>query len=929
VARAAVFRTRAVPLAPAGQVGPLRAAAGRDIDQLTERLRKALGLADGVVPAWRQGLQALLGPAARGAWPSESRLLYDLQKVCLDQERPACAVDLVEWFVSWGRRPVKRPLPYHGPVRTVKHLRSALHRLTAVRIPEPIRRQLVTLLIAAVHDAEERLRQRLRPLLGQALHEVGLQPRNVAEGVARDKVVEELIDLVIERGFLGMGDLRDAIARNRLKLPDLSATGQTVCEDGATADPRPRGLGWLKAAATAVVAFFLGDQLLRLNRRLAADLDGVYHRGEIYLRWLQRFSAAAFGTHLGRLLTLYVVLPFGGSYMLLKVWEEVLELLHKMSGGAIGQAPVPLESDFDFDDSGPEMPAPVAEAPAHPAGHHVNLYAFVLLGLFFFALLHVPAFRRGVAWALRKLWAGLRGLFYDLPARLLRLPWVIALLQSTPFQVFYRFILKPFLWAAAFALAVWLARGGPFASLCTGAAVFVLAALLLNSRLGMHLEEAWTDRLVRTWRLVRGDIVPGLIRLTLFLFRRLQEDVERVIYTVDEWLRFRPGDSYLSLFVKPVLGLMWFAFTYGFRLIFNLFIEPTFNPIKHFPVVTVTAKLMAPFWLQVPQMVQYLEPVMGKLIAGMVVPTALFLLPGLAGFLVWEFKENWRLYRANQSPVLTPEVVGHHGETVLRLMRPGLHSGTLPKLYARLRHTKGSVALRGTRRQYEALHHLRDRLRQFAERDLLAVLPGSKAWSDAVPLRVGAIQVGSNRIRLELSSRAEGVRSVYIDLEEHGGYLLAGLTLPSLDCAADAVPGVTPSWGETWLTRLGPEQALAFRDALAGFYKLAGVDLVRQQVETLLPVGAAWDLTSEGLILWPPGSDGEAVYHLNEGPQLSPHPQGEAAAADLPVLRADDLLFGAVAIRWPDWVRTWQADHAGRGHSPLVPPQVRLLPDPV
>ena len=27
----------------------------------------------------------------------------------------------------------------------------------------------------------------------------------------RDKVVEELIDLVVEHGFLGMGDLRDAM----------------------------------------------------------------------------------------------------------------------------------------------------------------------------------------------------------------------------------------------------------------------------------------------------------------------------------------------------------------------------------------------------------------------------------------------------------------------------------------------------------------------------------------------------------------------------------------------------------------------------------------------------------------------------------------------------------------------------------------------
>ncbi len=104
----------------------------------------------------------------------------------------------------------------------VKHLRSALHRLTVIRIPEPIRRRLITLLIESAHQCEQRLRERLRPVVRGALDKVGLTPRNIAEQVARDKVVEELIDRVIEQGFLGMGDLRDAIARNRLKLPDLT-----------------------------------------------------------------------------------------------------------------------------------------------------------------------------------------------------------------------------------------------------------------------------------------------------------------------------------------------------------------------------------------------------------------------------------------------------------------------------------------------------------------------------------------------------------------------------------------------------------------------------------------------------------------------------------------------------------------------------------
>ena len=55
------------------------------------------------------------------------------------------------------------------------------------------------------------------------------------------------------------------------------------------------------------------------------------------------------------------------------------------------------------------------------------------------------------------------------------------------------------------------------------------------------------------------------------------------------------------------------------------------------------------------------------------------------GFIFWEVKENWRLYRANRSPTLGPVSIGPHGETLAGLLQPGFHSGTVPKLYARLR----------------------------------------------------------------------------------------------------------------------------------------------------------------------------------------------------------------------------------------------------
>jgi hypothetical protein len=374
---------------------------------------------------------------------------------------------------------------------------------------------------------------------------------------------------------------------------------------------------------------------------------------------------------------------------------------------------------------------------------------------------------------------------------------------------------------------------------------------------------------------------------------------------VDEWLRFHSGEGRLALVCKPVLGLLWFGVTYTVRIVINLFVEPTFNPIKHFPVVTVTAKLIFPFVGTWPvAFAAPLEPYLGKVLALFLGQAAFWLLPGLGGFLVWELKENWKLYRANQSPTLDPEIVGHHGETVLRLLRPGLHSGTLPKLYAKLRRSRGRFA----RRQYEALGGVEESLRRFTARDLLAILAASKAWSAATPLDVGTIRLGSNRIRIELRAARGPAESLHVEFEQHGGWLLAGLA-------------PHPA-GASWLGRATPEQALAFRDALAGFYKLAGVALVREQVQAALPRGAEYEVTDEGLVVWPDASRADGVvYPLEPGPQLQPSP-----AEGHPALPVGEVLFRSTPVRWDDWVQTWQCDHEGYGHPPLLPLDFRLLP---
>ncbi len=910
VVRAAILNMRAVWAARLERADEPREAAREDIRRLTYRLQAAIGISDEDLPVWRETLMELLEPASRGIWPVEARLLYDLQRVCVDRERDIYAVDFVEWVLTLGKSPIMRVLPHQPFVLTVKHLRSASRRLIAARLLDVTRKRLGQQLTKALQRCEEELRDHFRPVMLDVLNEVGLRPANIPERLAQEKLVEELLDLIVERGYLAMGDVRDAIARNRLKLPDLGdkVPGAST-EITSTPTPSRRGvLGFMAGQLAGVRDFFLGDALIRANRRLGARLEGVYHRGDLYLRWLQRLSAASFGTRLGRLLILYLILPFGGAFLLIEGAQHLVdEVVHFV-------APPPLTRPEEAasivgqvlgdPQSGP-LTAVVTRAAVHPhVFHFVHSYTWLPLGILLLLVLHVAPFRHWLGEAFLRAWHFLRRVVFDMPSYLFNLPAVRAVLQSRLYLSVYRFLLKPLLWATPIPLVLYWYGFAPTAVVLLESSLFVLICVLANSRLGLHVEEAFTDWLVRTWAIVRVNLIPESIRLTLYVFKRAVEEMERGLYMVDEWFRFRRGDSRLSLLFKPVLGLFWYVFTYVVRLTVNLFIEPTYNPIKHFPVVTVAAKLMIPI---IPPLNDYisgaLEPVIGGAGAKLVLTVVLFFLPGLAGFLVWELKENWRLYRANQSPTLVPEAVGHHGETVLRLMRPGIHSGTLPKLYAKLRHSERANESSKARKQVEALQAIEESLRHFVARGLLAILDSSKSWGLGTLVHPGEVKTGTNRIRIELRCLDLGKIGVRIDFEEHDGWLVAGIGQAG------------------WLDQLSPEQAKAFVNALAGFYKMAGVDLVREQLATLLPAGTTYAVSGHGLTVWP-GGDTKAVYDLDAA-EMQPVPP----LPGLPTLSAEQVLFSATPIYWADWIEVWEHDRAGKGHTLALVRGQRLLPE--
>ena len=886
--RAIVSRTLAIAVAPVGRQEEVRAEANADLEHLAGRLQAAVGVDSQSASQWRRALAPLLAPAARGFWPVEARLLYDLQKVCLDHERELYAIDLIDWVLWLGRRPLKRALPRQREILLLRHLRSAARRLRAARLDEASRKRLSSLLRAAIQHAERRVRDGFRPVIRDSLTAVGMRPANLPEWVALNKLVEELLDRIDDRGFATLGDLRDAVSRNNLKLPDLGAGDEPERPHGWAPGVRMRRL------VSGLEEFILGDRLIRADRRLAFVLDGVYHRGEIYLRWLQRLSSLAFGTRLGRFLTRYLALPYGGAFVVLEGVQEIINVvLEWLTGSKI------------------HLMLYRAVLEAGPADHRVQYrvsLSVLMLGTVLLGVLHVEAFRRLLGRALWLLYRAARGLLIDLPVLLLRLPLVRRVLDSSPFVVFRRYVLKPLVLAAATGIGLRLGGADTASAAMNGAAVFVATSLFLYTRLGRDIEEAVTDWAVRTWQRIHFDLLPGLFRLVMGVFRRLVESVDRFLYRVDEWLRFRGGDGRLAQVVKPVLGLFWFCISYVVRIYVNLFIEPTFNPIKHFPVVTVTAKLMLPFYPKLKNFIAGpLTPLVGRIAAPTLAWMNVGLVPGVCGFVVWELKENWRLYKANRPRVVQPVTIGHHGETMVRLLRPGFHSGTVPKLYAKLRRAERAAQRTGdwraAHKHHEALRHVGERVRHFVEREFAVLLNHSRRWG-RMAVSAGEVRLGTNRIRLELLCADQSDPAVVLDLEVHAAWLVAGIA-------------------ETgWLPHLAPEQARALATALAGLYKFAGVDLVREQIEAGLGIDArSYSIAAEGLVIHPGTSSGPAiVYDLRDG-RL---PRAAAGERLLPESAA--LILRNIPVSWQRWIEVWQEDQAGESHVKPLLPGVALLP---
>ncbi len=807
--------------------------------------RRLHGLSpDGDSPkAWTTALEALVPRARWGMARVEARLLHDLERACDDAEKPVWDIDLGRFLRSFGRAPIRRQEVIRQRVASARHVARAERRLIASRLTEAERRRLQRLIGALALTLETQVRADVGALLHRALSDASIVPNQpddptrptqhprLAERVAAEKVVAELCDKLIDRGFIAFADLRDTLAMNQLKLADLRGPGE-----------------WFK-----------GDPLLRLDQRCADTLDSGYRKAEFYRRAFHRLSAALFGTAIGRILVRFLLLPVLGAFIAVEGFDHtVLAVVGWIFGGHPRIASIPV---------------------------------LIATTLFLFALIHSETARRWTVRALRRVGHAFNFIFSELPRRFLALPFVVAILRTRGWRIFREHVWRPTLFALLPTLIAVIVTHDARFWLFVGLPLTAAFSIWFLTRRGARFAEQTRDGVIIAWHHIHHELVPGLIAAVLDLFKRIVDKVEVVLYVVDQWLRYRRGDSTVGLVVKAVFGVVWAVVAYLVRLTVSLVAEPQLNPIKHFPVVTVTHKVTLPASAFVAQELSgSMGPAWGNFIGLGVFQLAV---PGIAGFLVWEFKENWRLYAANRNRFLRPVIVGSHGEAMHRLLRPGFHSGTIPTLLRKLRRAERRVRTREIRRLTDALHHVEQSIERFILRELKAPLVLCEQFADADRLGVASVKLSPARIAVTLTMGPD-LPDFEFAFEEQARHLVAHVVRPG------------------FVSLLDPTQRTMFDSALTRLYALASVDLLREDIIAALPPGARYDIKPRGLVFWPAlarvandpsktnTDTAEVVYPLRfDRPFIEP----EARAQPQPIVRSIPVAALAFKQRQVPWDR--------------------------
>ncbi len=862
---AAIERQRATRVAPSDQAASTRAEAIGYLEDVLGRFQQALDLPAVEIDDWRRLVPVLLDKADQGLHPAEAGLLYDLQAVCLDHEREIYSLDIVDWVLSLGKRTMRRPLPSQRLVRITRTLRDAREHLTLARLSARDRADLDAILRNALRRSEDRVRQRFRPVLTSAFHDVGLGPLNPVDQTSFGKMVEEILDRIIDSGFITFSDLRDTISRNQLKLPDLT-------------DPQD---------------FIKGDPLHRLDRQLSTLLDGVYRAGDIYLRWLERITALNFGTALGRLLTRFATVPILGGGVTLLVLLFLLDIF--------GVITLPTNQK---DAAGNVLPA-VNDGRIFGVSPWVFYSLWGLFVAFIFSLMYLPDFRRQFFGQFRH--AASRCLERTAAAGrwLRRHVSFKRLVSSWAFQLLYNYFLKPFLICAV----LWLIFPA-FFDLWTGIASFLVVNFLANSQAGLAAWESMLQAGYQLFELIRAGLIPFLVRFTMAVFKQMLHALEVLLFKVDEWLRFREGISRQTMVVRGVLSVLWYPISFLLRFNFVVLLEPCLNPIK-LPLTILVAKFTMPLTaMYFKEMADRMAPTTGQLIANALAWYVWFFLADAFVFLFWEIKENWLLYRANRSEFLSPVIIGHHGETLPDLFLPGFHSGTLPKLFGRMRQAERKALSTGNWsavRAYQANQaDIAEALTLFVSREFCVLLEQAPGWQGK-KLRVGKVVAATNRVQLNLEHDAYPHEHLTLEFAHRRGWVIAHM----------------PRAG--WANHLVGDERTALENALAVLYKLAGVDMVQEHIASLLANPCdSFQFTPDGVeITFGPEKRHVLLRNIDqsfEGPICLP-----SEPLSPQQLEHEQVLYSKMRIRREDCKRCW-LEKDGQAPIDVLVPGWHFLP---
>ncbi|EXJ14362.1 hypothetical protein [Imhoffiella purpurea] len=603
-------------------------------------------------------------------------LLKDLERVLLESRTTYYRLRPLQWIWSRGRQRLRQILPFQANLKALRALDSAMNRLERIGWSLQETESHRVTLEALAERLSQQLDRDLKPHLERALCQADFVPMNHRERVAFHKLLCELLDVVQRRRHLRFTDFRDMVARNSLRLPDLRLR-----------------------------EFLIGDRLSRFDRYAALALPGLYQPGEIYIKGLQQLSAPLFGTPSGRLVLRHLILPFGIAFLGLKTIDVLAAYI----------------TDH------------------HSSLHLATIWLVGSLGLAINGIAHTRAGRTGFRVFMISLWWTLRLILYDGLRRLLRWRPVSTLLNTGAIRGLDRYLLRPALtgtlMVAPFVGIDYLVRDDPLEpGFSILALILALGTLVHNTPAGRRLLDDLASSSVQILRRLNQALVMGLVKELMQFFKELTRRFQQGLHRIEELLSHHLGESALQLTLKSLMVPAWGLLQSLIKFYVTVLVEPQVNPIKHFPLVTIAHKLMLPFLPVITGiMVDLLEPLLPKWITYPFVTLTVLLLPGLAGFLVWELKENWKIYATNHGSLkdkdgprpelmvvrrtdlpnapIEPAIVGFHGETMRGLLRRGFHSGTLPKAFDRLRR----VLRTQIREETEAPQRLREAERHLAE----------------------------------------------------------------------------------------------------------------------------------------------------------------------------------------------------------------------